>query len=219
MRIRDYPRYLFEIRDWKLSGRLIGTEQDGQARGRRKQVIPLGSPWGDVTVQRNMPPLKFFYDFKCEFSNFSSPSFICPRAHTYFSLFCPANINLYTIVWGPCWDPAWTLIGQSVDLLTKPTIDPSAPLAWWDKSRLLLHGHWVMDIDQANLHQLATEVKQYAKQKTERSYSVKLKCRKITLCVFLYRILTIPQKTCTGSGINSTLTGVLGSLCLKEIWM
>lgn len=91
-------------------------------------------------------------------------SFICPNAHSYFSLFCAANINLYTIVWGPCWDPAWTLIGQSVDLLTKPTLDPSPPLAWWDKSRLLLHGLWVMDIDQANLHQLATEVKQYAKE-------------------------------------------------------
>lgn len=72
--------------------------------------------------------------------------------------FYAANINLYTIVWGPCWDPAWTLIGQSVDLLTKPTVDPSPLLAWWDKSRLLLHGRWVMDIDQANLHQLATEV-------------------------------------------------------------
>ncbi|KAM4627158.1 bridge-like lipid transfer protein family member 2 [Polymixia lowei] len=132
VRIRDYPRYLFEIRDWDLSGRLIGTEQDGQARAHRRQIIPLGAPWGDVTVHRNMPPLKFYYDFK-------------------------SNISLYTIVWGPCWDPAWTLIGQVVDLLTKPTVDPSPPLAWWDKSRLLLHGRWVMDIEQANLHQLATE--------------------------------------------------------------
>ena len=66
VRIRDYPRYLFEIRDWELSGRLIGSEQDGQARAHRKQVIPLGPPWGDVTVHRNMPPLKFYYDFKCE---------------------------------------------------------------------------------------------------------------------------------------------------------
>lgn len=95
-----------------------------------------------------------------------SLSSVCPKA--YFSLLCTATINLYTIVWGPCWDPAWTLIGQSVDLLTKPTVDPSPPLAWWDKSRLLLHGLWVMDIDQANLHQLATEVKQYAKQKIQR---------------------------------------------------
>ncbi|XP_034556808.1 protein KIAA0100-like [Notolabrus celidotus] len=132
VRIRDYPRYLFEIRDWELSGRLIGTEQDGQARAHRKETVPLGPPWGDVTVHRNMPPLKFYYDFK-------------------------SNISLYTIVWGPCWDPAWTLIGQSVDLLTKPTADPSPPLAWWDKSRLVLHGHWMMDIEQANLHQLATE--------------------------------------------------------------
>ncbi|KAG7479401.1 hypothetical protein JOB18_024873 [Solea senegalensis] len=132
VRIRDYPRYLFEIRDWELSGRLIGTEQDGQTRALRKEIVPLGQPWGDVTVLRNIPPLKFYYDFK-------------------------SNISLYTIVWGPCWDPAWTLIGQSVDLLTKPTADPSPLLAWWDKSRLLLHGHWVMDIDQANLHQLATE--------------------------------------------------------------
>ncbi|XP_022052501.2 protein KIAA0100 isoform X1 [Acanthochromis polyacanthus] len=132
VRIRDYPRYLFEIRDWELSGRLIGTEQDGHARAHRKEIVPLGPPWGDVTVHRNMPPLKFYYDFK-------------------------STISLYTIVWGPCWDPAWTLVGQSVDLLTKPTVDPSPPLAWWDKSRLLLHGRWVMDIDQANLHQLATE--------------------------------------------------------------
>ncbi|XP_056297037.1 bridge-like lipid transfer protein family member 2 [Pseudoliparis swirei] len=132
VRIRDYPRYLFEIRDWELSGRLIGTEQDGQARAHRKEIVPLGPPWGDATVHRNMPPLKFYYDLK-------------------------SNISLYTIVWGPCWDPAWTLIGQSVDLLTKPTVDPSPLLAWWDKSRLLLHGRWVMDIDEANLHQLAME--------------------------------------------------------------
>ncbi|XP_041097296.1 protein KIAA0100-like isoform X2 [Polyodon spathula] len=132
VRIRDYPRYLFEIRDWTLSGRLIGTEQDGQPRARRRQRVQLGQPWGEVVVERNMPPLKFYHDFHSE-------------------------ISLYTIVWGPCWDPAWTLIGQAVDLLTKPTVDPSPPLAWWDKSRLLFHGRWVMDIDQANLHQLATE--------------------------------------------------------------
>uniref|UniRef100_A0A3P9KJ73 Si:ch211-259g3.4 n=1 Tax=Oryzias latipes TaxID=8090 RepID=A0A3P9KJ73_ORYLA len=132
VRIRDYPRYLFEIRNWELSGRLLGTEQDGHPRAVRNETIPLGLPWGDVTVRRNVPPLKFYYDFR-------------------------STIQNYTIVWGPCWDPAWTLIGQSVDLLTKPTVDPSPPLTWWDKSRLLLHGRWFMDIEQANLHQLATE--------------------------------------------------------------
>ncbi|XP_069471435.1 bridge-like lipid transfer protein family member 2 isoform X2 [Ambystoma mexicanum] len=132
VRIRDYPRYLFEIRDWQLSGRLIGTEQNGQSSSRRRQSVKLGAPWGDAVVERNMPPLKFYHDFHSE-------------------------IFLYTIVWGPCWDPAWTLVGQAIDLLTKPSVDPSPLLPWWDKSRLLLHGHWHMDIDQANLHQLATE--------------------------------------------------------------
>uniref|UniRef100_A0A8D2IHG0 KIAA0100 n=1 Tax=Varanus komodoensis TaxID=61221 RepID=A0A8D2IHG0_VARKO len=132
VRIRDYPRYLFEIRDWRLSGRLAGAEQRGQACSRRRQTLQLGAPWGDVCVERNMPPLKFYHDFHSE-------------------------VFQYTIVWGPCWDPAWTLVGQAVDLLTKASEDPSAPLPWWDKSRLLLHGEWHMDIEQANLHQVATE--------------------------------------------------------------
>lgn len=132
VRIRDYPRYLFEIRDWRLVGRLAGTEQSGQPCSRRRQILHLGLPWGNVAVERNMPPLKFYHDFHSE-------------------------IFQYTVVWGPCWDPAWTLIGQCVDLLTKPSADPSPPLPWWDKSRLLFHGDWHMDIEQANLHQLATE--------------------------------------------------------------
>ncbi|XP_041053496.1 protein KIAA0100-like isoform X1 [Carcharodon carcharias] len=132
VRIRDYPRYLFEIRDWKLSGKLIGAEEDGRPHARRKMKISLGKPWGDAIIERNMPPLKWYHQFE-------------------------SQISLFTIVWGPCWDPAWTLIGQAVDLLTKPSTDPSPPLNWWDKSRFLCHGSWSMDIEQANLHQLATE--------------------------------------------------------------
>lgn len=66
VRIRDYPRYLFEIRTWQLSGRLIGAEQCGQACSRRRQVLKLGLPWGDAMVERNMPPLKFYHDFHCK---------------------------------------------------------------------------------------------------------------------------------------------------------
>lgn len=173
VRIRDYPRYLFEIRDWKLSGRLAGAEQRGQPCSRRLQVLKLGAPWGDVSVERNMPPLKFYHDFHCKWKVSCGWSGVAagkregskyagfPPCFTH-PLFSPhpgiAEVFQYTIVWGPCWDPAWTLVGQAIDLLTKPSEDPSAPLPWWDKSRLLLHGNWHMDIEQANLHQVATEV-------------------------------------------------------------
>lgn len=100
MRIRDYPRYLFEIRDWKLSGRLIGTEQDGQVRAHRKAVVPLGPPWGDVTVHRNMPPLKFYYDFKCELYKscchhvtLSLFGFIIRSHHVYTQLFIVPELS------------------------------------------------------------------------------------------------------------------------------
>lgn len=67
VRIRDYPRYLFEIRDWRLSGRLAGAEPPGQPCSRRRQKLQLGVPWGLVSVERNMPPLKFYHDFCCKF--------------------------------------------------------------------------------------------------------------------------------------------------------
>ena len=68
------------------------------------------------------------------------------------------DLSLLSVVWGPCWEPAWTLVGQALDLLNRPTVDPSLPLPWWDRSRLLLHGCLKMVASQASLHQLATQV-------------------------------------------------------------
>ena len=32
---------------------------------RRSSVIHAGKPWSDMSVERNMPTLKFYHDFSC----------------------------------------------------------------------------------------------------------------------------------------------------------
>lgn len=216
VRIRDYPRYLFEIRNWQLSGRLIGAEQCGQACSRRRQVLKLGLPWGDATVERNMPPLKFYHDFHCKsWRNGGLCGGVGTEQMAEPTSVSPAVISQYTIVWGPCWDPAWTLIGQCVDLLTKPSEDPSAPLPWWDKSRLLFHGNWHMDIEQANLHQLATEVGATGLGNSMVWGQLTPASPHACPC----RTPTTPRRTCTGSGANSPSTGSPGSLSSRATWI
>lgn len=46
----------------------------------RDVVIELGDPWGSVTIERSMLPLKFYHDFNCE-------------------------VESYSYAFGPCWEP------------------------------------------------------------------------------------------------------------------
>ena len=48
------------------------------------------------------------------------------------------------VAYGACWEPFTAQYNLAFDLINKPSIDPSRPLPWWDKSRLLLHGRLVM---------------------------------------------------------------------------
>ena len=45
---------------------------------------------------------------------------------------------------GACWEPAVAMFNLGLDLISKPSVDPSKPLPWWDKIRLLLHGRLTM---------------------------------------------------------------------------
>lgn len=52
------------------------------------------------------------------------------------------------MAYGACWEPAMAQYNLSVDLINKPSVDPSRPVAWWDKIRLLLHGRLTMSVQQ-----------------------------------------------------------------------
>lgn len=48
---------------------------------------------------------------------------------------------------GACWEPSIAQYNLCLDLVNKPSIDPSRPLPIWDKIRLLLHGKFFMSVE------------------------------------------------------------------------
>ncbi|XP_078679801.1 bridge-like lipid transfer protein family member 2 isoform X2 [Branchiostoma floridae x Branchiostoma belcheri] len=124
--LRDYTVKLLETTDLHWWGRLLGAEQEAADTAKRPTTVEIGGPFGDATVERSMPALKFYHDLSCDAQTFR-------------------------YAWGPCWDPAISQVNLALDYLTKPSIDPSKPLPWWDKSRLLYHGRLTMSVEKMSL--------------------------------------------------------------------
>ncbi|XP_072163323.1 bridge-like lipid transfer protein family member 2 [Diadema setosum] len=132
LKLRDYPQSLWQIDDWHWWGKLVGAEQTGLPRAKREGLVEVGDPWEDVTVTRNMPPLKFFHDLTTDATEMS-------------------------MAYGPSIESAWNQIGLAANLLNRPSVDPSKPLPFWDKSRLLFHGRLTISLQQCNMLWLTTK--------------------------------------------------------------
>ncbi|XP_076275427.1 bridge-like lipid transfer protein family member hobbit isoform X2 [Rhynchophorus ferrugineus] len=117
--LRDFPQPLLDIKKMYLCGELTCAEQLAPSRAIRTVLIDLGDPFEPCEISRSMQPRKFYYDLNCE-------------------------IESYSYAFGPCWEPVIAQCNLSFNKIFAPSRDPSPPLPFWDKMRLLMHGRLTM---------------------------------------------------------------------------
>lgn len=113
--LRDYPQPMFHVTNSAMFGLLCGAEQLAPKRARRDVVVEIGGPFENYTVQRGMTSLKFYHDFDWQ-------------------------LDYLGYAFGPCWEPVIAQCNLSIEKIIAPSKDPSLPLPFWDKMRLLFHG-------------------------------------------------------------------------------
>ncbi|KAH7955432.1 hypothetical protein HPB52_000876 [Rhipicephalus sanguineus] len=113
--LRDFPQFMVDWREFQVWGTLAGAEQEAPPRAKRSSTVEVGTPWGNMTVQRSMPSLKFYHDLTWD-------------------------LGYLGMTYGACWEPIVAQVSLCLEKVSRPSADPSPVLAWWDKARLLLHG-------------------------------------------------------------------------------
>ncbi|KAJ1549214.1 hypothetical protein HK405_007709, partial [Cladochytrium tenue] len=113
---------------WTTEGILIVAESFATEESLRIVRIPLTPLDIDpVVVMRNINPVKVY-----------------TRSNTVVkssgTVFC---------CWGACLEAPLADMARIFETFTRPTVDPSAPLGWWDKLRIIMHGSNVVRFEGA----------------------------------------------------------------------
>ncbi|XP_043472200.1 protein KIAA0100 isoform X2 [Leptopilina heterotoma] len=123
LQLRDFPQPLLLVEELSIWGRLAGAEALAPPRARRTVRIEVGAPWPDIQVERGMTSLKYYHDLNWD-------------------------IDKYKYAFGPCWEPVIAQCNLSFEKILHPSRDPSPPLPFWDKMRLMLHGRLTLCVKQ-----------------------------------------------------------------------
>ncbi|OXU27590.1 hypothetical protein TSAR_008120 [Trichomalopsis sarcophagae] len=123
LQLRDFPQPLLLVEALSIWGRLAGAEALAPPRARRTVRIEVGAPWDDIVIERGMTSLKYYHDLNWD-------------------------IRKFRYAFGPCWEPVIAQCNLSFEKIVHPSRDPSPPLPFWDKMRLILHGRITLCVKQ-----------------------------------------------------------------------
>ncbi|KAI9095836.1 golgi-body localization protein domain-containing protein [Phlyctochytrium arcticum] len=130
LRLRDYHLPLLHLpaghhNCWRTEGLLIIAEPLSGIESKRAVSIPM-EPLLDepLIVTRAVNSTKIYSQLATTITT-SSAMQLC---------------------WGAAIEPGMSEMMSVFDSFTKPNVDPSAPIGWWDKLRLIMHGHNVVHI-------------------------------------------------------------------------
>ncbi|KAI8909298.1 golgi-body localization protein domain-containing protein [Powellomyces hirtus] len=121
MQIRDYAYPLVYIPSkWTTEGLIILAEQALQPESQRTVLMPLDLPDRDhIVVSRAVNPTKLYTSFNTTITSDTTTQ----------------------VCWGASTEPGIADMMGVFDTFTRPNVDPSVPIGWWDKLRLIMHGH------------------------------------------------------------------------------
>ncbi|XP_011503485.1 PREDICTED: UPF0378 protein KIAA0100 [Ceratosolen solmsi marchali] len=123
LQLRDFPQAFLLVEALNIWGRLAGVEALAPPRARRTVKIEVGAPWDDIIIERGMTSLKYYHDLNWD-------------------------IDKFRYAFGPCWEPVIAQCNLSFEKIMQPSRDPSPPLPFWDKMRLMLHGRLTLCVKQ-----------------------------------------------------------------------
>ncbi|CDO93938.1 unnamed protein product [Kluyveromyces dobzhanskii CBS 2104] len=133
--LRDYSLPALFFPNTHVTGDIIFAEALASSKSWRPIFVPytnmydggekhMDSIFGSHII-RTLTPIKTFMDIKCTIDS-NTPS---------------------QITWGKSLQPGYQSVMLWFDFLTKPPLDPSPKVGFWDKIRLLMHGrlefHWL----------------------------------------------------------------------------
>lgn len=112
------------IASWETKGLICIADPTPKSECLKTSSLPLDFNESYISLSRNINPVKIY-------------------AQTVTKISTPTAVQLTL---GASYEPILADIIQVLDQFTKPTIDPSPPIGWWDKLRHVFHGNNIVQI-------------------------------------------------------------------------